>query len=113
MANGMTIKERLDDISKESGLSTDIVRRVLDAERVSIAKSLCKGENAMLIGRCIMYPKAVSKLAVGCTLERRVSLKVRPTTSLIRYLDEASDFDNFGNEEESGDIAVVQIEDLI
>ena len=48
---GMTTQDRLNDICEISGLSEDIVRRVFDAERQSIVKSLRKGERATLIGR--------------------------------------------------------------
>ena len=43
---GMTTQERINDICNISGLSEEIVRRVMDAERKSVAKSLRKGERA-------------------------------------------------------------------
>ena len=48
----MTVKERIQDIMDICGLSEDIVRRVLAAERESIKKSLRRGEKVTLIGRC-------------------------------------------------------------
>ena len=62
---GMSTQERLDDICNISGLSESIVRRVLEAERQSIAKSLKKGERATLIGRCVIRPEIRSKVGIG------------------------------------------------
>lgn len=53
---GMTVQERIDDICKKSGMSEDIVRRVLNAEKASVIESLKRGERATIIGRCILRP---------------------------------------------------------
>ena len=49
--SGMTAQERIEDISKISGFSVEICRRVLNAETESIIKSLKRGERATLSGR--------------------------------------------------------------
>ncbi|MBO5388684.1 MAG: hypothetical protein J6A59_11190 [Lachnospiraceae bacterium] len=54
---GMTTQERYNDICKICGLSEDIVRRVLNAERQSVANSLKRGERATLVGRVTIRPE--------------------------------------------------------
>lgn len=91
--NGMTTKDRLDDICKISGLSEDIVRRVFDAERQSIVKSLKKGERAYLIGRCTIRPEIRSKLEVGGGIRKYIKLHSTVASSMEAYLSELTDFE--------------------
>ena len=91
--NGMTTQDRLDDICKISGLSEEIVRRVFDAERQSIVKSLKKGERATLIGRCVIRPELRSKLEVGGETKRYVKLHASVANSMEAYLQEMSGFE--------------------
>lgn len=91
--NGMTTQERLDDICKISGLSEDIVRRVFDAERQSIAKSLRKGERATLIGRCVIRPEIRSKIEIGGTSVRYIKLSSSVAASMESLLKDMTDFE--------------------
>ena len=91
--NGMNTQERIDDICKISGLSEDIVRRVFDAERKSIVKSLRKGERATLIGRCVIRPSIRTKLEVGGTQKTYIKLSSDVTSSLQSYLTDLTDFE--------------------
>ncbi len=114
--NGMTNAERYADISKISGLSEDIVKRVIAAERESILNSLKRGERAALIGRCVLRPEIKSKLVIGGTLKNYIDIKSDVTSSLKSSLEEMGSFevieDNISNEGESG-IRLRQIPSLI
>lgn len=114
--NGMTNQERYADISRISGLSEDIVKRVIAAERESILNSLKRGERAALIGRCVIRPEIKSKLVIGGTLKSYIDLKSEVTSSLKSSLEEMGSFeiadDNVENEHESG-IRLRQIPSLI
>lgn len=46
----MTVQERLEDISRRTGVSVGQVKRVLDTSRESIIESLGRGERATLPG---------------------------------------------------------------
>ena len=61
----MSTAERLEDISKRSGVSVDVVRRVLDAERDSIIDSIKKVESAILIGRAIITPEMRYRVGIN------------------------------------------------
>lgn len=63
--DGMTVQQRLNDICKRSGMSEDIVRRVIQAERAQILEQLKRGERATLIGRCVIRPDIRSKVSIG------------------------------------------------
>ena len=52
----MTVEDRLEDIHKRTGLDTNIIRGVLNAETESVVESLKRGERATLIGRCSFVP---------------------------------------------------------
>lgn len=79
---GMTTQERINDICKISGLSEEIVRRVMDAERKSVAKSLKRGERANLIGRAVIRPEVRRRLLVGGSFETYIKLSVSAAASL-------------------------------
>ena len=94
---GMTTQERLDDICKISGLSEDIVRRVMDAEKKSIAKSLRKGERATLIGRAVIRPEVKRRIvtdeAQGPHWETYIKLSASPASSLEAMLKDLDKFE--------------------
>lgn len=113
--NGLTTQERLDDICKISGLSEDIVRRVFDAERQSIAKSLRKGERATLIGRCVIRPEIRSKIEIGGSQTTYIKLYSTVAASMEALLKDLSGFeieDKTNNEEIPG-ILTKQISALV
>lgn len=75
----MTPEERISEISKECGISCEVVRMVLKAEMKSAARSLANGEHAVLLGRCIIKPRKKNG-------ETRLSCAV--STSLMREVQE-------------------------
>ncbi len=90
---GMTTQERIDDICTISGLSEDIVRRVMTAEKESVAKSLKKGERANLIGRVVIRPELKKRLVVGGEFENYIKLNASVAASLESMLDGMEEFD--------------------
>lgn len=108
---GMTTQERINDICNISGLSEEIVRRVMDAERKSVAKSLRKGERANLIGRAVIRPELRRKLMVGGSFENYIKLSITPAASLESLLDDLSEFEPSNEQQEVG-IRLNQISSL-
>lgn len=90
---GMTTQERIDDICKLSGLSEDIVRRVMDAEKKSIVASLKRGERATLIGRAVIRPELRPRLAVGGIMEHYIKLSISVAASLESMLEGVNKFE--------------------
>jgi len=86
----MTTQERYDDIGKISGLSENIVRRVLNAEKTSIEKSLRRGERATIIGRCTIKPEVRKKLEVGGTFKDYIKLIATIAPSLESNVNDES-----------------------
>ena len=99
--NGMTTQERYDDICKICGMSEDIVRRVLNAEKKSITKSLKLGERATLIGRCVIRPEIKNKLVVGGEITSYIKLAADVAASLEASLTDMSEFDTSGKTTEN------------
>lgn len=112
--SGMTTQERYDDISKLSGLSEEIVRRVLVAERESIVNSLKRGERSTLIGRCVVKPRLKQRLAVGGKMEGYIGLNVEITQSLKAELAKVKEFEMEGKKIDNGKgIRLRQIQELL
>lgn len=107
--NGMNTAERLAEISELSGLSVDIIRRVIEAERLSIVNSLKRGERATLIGRCVIRPEIRNKIGISDSsgnipLNSSIKLYADVAPSLSSELAELSGFETNGisNYEEEG-----------
>lgn len=107
---GMTTQERIDDICKISGLTEELVRRVLDAERQSVAQSLKRGERANLIGRVVIRPELRQKLLVGQEMKTYIKLNISPAASLESMLNDIEDFEE--HKEEDYGIKVRQLDSL-
>ena len=75
----MTAEERIKEVSKISGMSESIVRAVLKAETESVSKSILAGQNAVLLGRCIIKPRIRGE---------HVFLSCSPSHSLVRLIEE-------------------------
>lgn len=106
---GMTTQERINDICTISGLSEDIVRRVMDAERQSIAKSLRRGERANLIGRAVIRPEIKRRLMIGGEFENYIKLTVSPAASLEGMLDGLKEFEVADDSTKETGIRLTQI----
>jgi len=110
----MTVKERIQDIMDICGLSEDIVRRVLAAERESIKKSLRRGEKATLIGRCTITPELRTKLRKDGSFGKYVKLSVEINGSLAAEFEGLSEFekDDKPVEEIPEGVRIMQISSL-
>lgn len=113
----MTVKERLEDISKRCGMSEDIVRRVLDAERDSIIESLKKGNTATLIGRCVITPSMRQKIGLDGETHNYIKTKAKTANSIESELAEMSYYIMEDSERKEdfdfNDIDVVELSSLI
>lgn len=118
----MTPEERINEIAKSCGYSTEVVRLVLKAEAQSVIKSLVKGENAVLLGRCIMKPSAKREKKHGIETGRIYHhITCTASASMTRQFEEAIDIDELDSkivEIKRGDglkqnVAVEQIEGLM
>lgn len=110
----MSIQERYNDICAISGLSEDIVRRVLSASRKSLTASLKKGRRATLPGICTMVPETRNKLNVGGdTVTRYIKIKSKPSNAMESELAKLSSFETSENKDtEGGKLNIVDSVDL-
>lgn len=112
--SAMTTQERYNDIAKRSGLSEEIIRRVISAERESIVDSLKRGERATLIGRCVIKPDMRSRMEVGGEIVNYMTVKSSVATSLKARIEEVTDFETVEDtEEDNFGIRLRQIESLV
>lgn len=98
----MTVQDRYNDICRRSGLSEEIVRRVLVAETDSCRESLKHGEKVTLMGRCTIRPNIGYRASLNSPdgIERAVRLKAKANITLeesVRNADFSEDIDT--NEE--------------
>lgn len=91
--SGMTAQERIEDISKISGLSIDICRRVLNAETESVIKSLKKGERATLSGRVTLRPEMRQRVGLNCQVENVVKVKADISSVIDSALSNVHEFE--------------------
>lgn len=94
--DGMTVQARLEDISRRAGVSTDVVRRVLNAETASVTESLEHGERATLIGRVTLRPELRTRLAIGGTLTQYVKVSATVASQLADHMEEIHEFTGHG-----------------
>lgn len=114
--DGMTVQQRLDDICKRSGMSEDIVRRVLQAEKASIIESLKRGERATLIGRCVIRPDLRQRVQVGGEVESYIKASADVAYALQQELQQYNKFiqDQHSNDNKLPEgIKMVQIQSLL
>ena len=89
----MNTQERYEEISRMSGLSEDIIRRVFKASRQSLAKSLKEGERATLPGLCTIYPELKTKVEIGGTISKYIKLKANASSALATELESLNRFE--------------------
>jgi len=115
----MTVNERLEDISRISGFSVEIIRKIQKAELESIVKSLKRGERATLIGRCTIEPCIRQKIKPGKGVVNYVKLRASVSHVISDELEKLEAFEKPDENSESSrllndpDVATVQIESLI
>lgn len=114
----MTNQERYDEIVSLSGMSEDIVRRVLNATRKSIQSSLERGENATVPGICSIKPSIQSKVATGGDkIEHYISAKATVAPGLLKQLEDKDCYDvkddEYNEENDIEDIITMQIPALV
>jgi hypothetical protein len=89
----MNIQNRYEDISRLSGLSEDIIRRVLKASRQSLAESLKHGERATLPGICTLTPEVKYKCNIVTNEQTSfIKIKAKASNSMTSELDGVSTF---------------------
>lgn len=113
--SGMTVQQRLDDICKRQGMSEEIVRRVLQAEKAQIIDSLKKGEKATLIGRCVIRPELRSKVDIGGDVKKYIKASATVAYTLQNELQSCSDFEKSENTDDQlpEGIRITQISQLL
>ena len=112
---GMTAQERIEDISKRSGMSVDICRRVLNAETESVIASLRRGERTTLSGRVTLRPEIRQKMGVGLQVENVVKVKAEISSVIESGLKGLSQFEtsNIPDDDEDNSINSRQIPSLL
>lgn len=113
---GLTVQQRLDDICKRQGMSEEIVRRVLKAERDSAIDSLKRGENATLIGRCVLKPDIRQKVEIGGQVKTYIKVGAEAAYAVKSELAKYEDFETGSQQEEDSlpeGIRVAQIQSLL
>lgn len=111
----MDVKTRIDDIAGRTGLSSPIVRRVLDASRESLIETLGKGEKATLPGIATFRPSISAEESLK--VYSKPSLRVQ-TGSQDRYKQEAEKREDNGkvtlsDEEVRNSIQIFSIDSLM
>ncbi len=96
----MTVQERLADISKRTGLSEEIIRRVFSGETASILDSLKRGEPATLIGRCSITPELRNKLSIGGEVRGKIKGNVKLSGALESELAKITSFEKAADDDE-------------
>lgn len=100
----MTVQDRYDDICRRSGLSEEIVRRVLIAETDSCRDSLKNGEKVNLMGRCTIRPNIAYRASLSSSggIERAVRLKAKANITLEESIRNADFSEDINTNEEVG-----------
>ena len=102
---GMSIQDRYDDISRISGLSEDVVRRVLKATRESMAKSIKHGERVTLPGIVTMTPVLKNRIDLGGqSMTSYIKIKASASPALTTELEKLDKF--ISKEEEDAQLAI-------
>lgn len=112
---GMTAQERIEDISKRSGMSIDICRRVLNAETESVIASLRRGERTTLSGRVTLRPEIRQRMGVGLQVENVVKVKAEISSVIESGLKGLKEFEmsNISNDSEDDTTYSRQIPSLL
>ena len=98
----MNIQDRYNEISEISGLSEEVIRRVLKACRQSLAKSLKRGDRATLPGICTMLPEIKNKVEIGgTTVTSYIKIKVKPSNAMASELEKISKFEKNISDEDN------------
>lgn len=115
----MTVNERLEDISRLSGFSIEIIRKIQQAELESVLSSLKKGERATIIGRCTIEPCIRSKIKPGVGIVDYVKAKASVSHVISDELEDLRGFEKSDANSESSKllnqpgIATIQIQSLV
>lgn len=109
---GMNIQDRYVDIANRSGLSEEVVRRVLKASRESLALSIKQGERATLPGICIILPEIKNRINIGGTsMTSYIKLKAKPSAAMESEVEKLSSFSKATDESENTEIVDENTED--
>lgn len=114
MSNRMTLADRYTDISQRSGLSENIVKRVLAAQAESTIESLKHGEAVTIPQLCTIVPDLRRCLVKGTLDEGKfIHVKAVPLVSLKEKLGNVSEYKIDDTTEEEENIRVSQIGSLM
>ena len=95
----MNIQQRYEDISRISGLSEDIIRRVFKATRQSLASSLKHGKRATIPGICTITPEIKNRINIGGdSMSTYIKLKASASSAMESELCGIDNFDSNGDE---------------
>lgn len=104
----MSMQDRYNDIVRLSGLSEEVVRRVLKASRQSLAASLKKGDRATLPGLCTMIPEERTKFDITNNKEVSfIKIKTKTSNALASEVERISSFEN--SDDKSDDKAAIKL----
>jgi hypothetical protein len=112
----MTLQKRYEDIAERSGLSENVVKRVLSAQADSVIASLKRGETATVPQLVVIKP-SISRCFKRGTLIETDYIKVKPAAleSLKQKMEKEAGFTEEEEDEytEDENIRVAQIGSLM
>lgn len=105
MVKAKTINERIQDICNRSGLSADIVNRVMDARAESILDDLKNGMRVVDYGVCSLTPTVGQKVGIG-GIHNVVAVKCKVSPKITDTLNEVPDYQVDTSDDDKGSIRV-------
>lgn len=92
MVKCLSQPERFEDICERSGLDSNIVERVLRAQKESERDSLRRGERVVNYGLYSMTPHLVNKLGMLGVPVKEVRIDCKVSPSLVDFLNEVDNY---------------------
>lgn len=108
MVKAKTIAERMQDIVERSGLSMDIVQRVMSARADSILDDLMSGMRVVDYGVCSLTPYTTKKLSVG-GVGNHVGVKCDVSPRIVEALNNVDNYEVDESDDDRGSIRVVTL----
>ena len=105
MVKAKTIAERVQDISQRSGLSVDIVQRVLSARADSILNDLKNGMRVVDYGVVSMTPVMQTAVVPG-GIGKRVAVKCTASPRIVDTLNEIAGYSVDEEDDDKGSIVL-------
>jgi hypothetical protein len=105
MIKSKTIPERIQDICNRSGLSADIVKRVLSARADSIMDDLMHGMRVVDYGVCSLKPEVTKKIGIG-GMKDYVSVTCSVSPKIIDTLNSIEGYKVDDTDDDRGSVRV-------